>query len=302
MINLKRALVLSGGGCKGAFEIGALRYLISQQRLDFDLFCGTSVGAINAAFLSQAADSADLEKRVNTLAAQWMSIKGWREIYRPNHFGVLSVLFGISLFKPLGLERLVHSLITPQSLTTGKTLLIPAVALEDGELYFADSRKEADRFVMSRFVLASASIPLYFPPVLIRGKHWVDGGLRDLTPLSAILKEEPREVYIITTYPVSENLEPIFAPFDRFNNSFAVTKRILDILTAEIGSNDLKQIHKTNQNFPPRFRLGNTRTILIAPEQPLSKGSMSFAPKLIRDYYQLGQTAAATPKVFSGPG
>ncbi len=298
MVNLKRALVLSGGGCKGAFEIGALRHLIAQEQLDFDLFCGTSVGAINAAFLSQAVDSADLVKRVDTLASQWLAIKGWREIYRPNHFGVLSVLFGISLFKPLGLEHLVHSLITPQRLATGKTLLIPAVALEDGELYFADSRKEADRFVMSRFVLASASIPLYFPPVLIRGKHWVDGGLRDLTPLGAILKEEPREVYIVTTYPVSETLEPVFAPFDRFNNSFAVTKRILDILTAEIGSNDLKQIHKTNQDFLPRFYNGNTRTILIAPEQPLSKGSMSFAPKLIRDYYQLGQNAAATPIVF----
>ena len=46
---MKRALVLSGGGSKGAFEVGAIAHLINKK-VDFQLFTGTSVGALNAAF------------------------------------------------------------------------------------------------------------------------------------------------------------------------------------------------------------------------------------------------------------
>ena len=46
---MKRALVLSGGS-KGAFEVGAIA-IWSTKKLDFQLLTGTSVGALNAAFL-----------------------------------------------------------------------------------------------------------------------------------------------------------------------------------------------------------------------------------------------------------
>jgi len=44
----RRALVLSGGGSRGAFEVGVLQRLMREQQLDYDLLCGTSVGAITA--------------------------------------------------------------------------------------------------------------------------------------------------------------------------------------------------------------------------------------------------------------
>ena len=49
----RRALVLSGGGSKGAFEVGVLQRLMGDERADYDLLCGTSVGAINAAYIAQ---------------------------------------------------------------------------------------------------------------------------------------------------------------------------------------------------------------------------------------------------------
>jgi len=45
---MKRALVLSGGGARGAFQVGVMKYL-SEINWEPDLVCGTSVGAINAA-------------------------------------------------------------------------------------------------------------------------------------------------------------------------------------------------------------------------------------------------------------
>ncbi len=47
-----RALVLSGGGAKGAYEVGALKYLLLDKETQYDIICGVSVGALNASFLS----------------------------------------------------------------------------------------------------------------------------------------------------------------------------------------------------------------------------------------------------------
>ncbi len=293
-----RALVLSGGGGKGAFEVGALQYLIQQRQLEFDLFCGTSVGAINAAFLAQGANWSEQAERSAALSAKWLSFSGNRDIYRRNRFGLFNLLFGGALFRPVGLNRMIQSMIKPQSLMAGKRLMIPAVALEDGQLYFADSRKEADCHEMDRFVLASASIPVYFPPVEIRGKHWVDGGMRDLTPLSAVVNEYPDEIVVITTYPISSNLEPVFSPFRQVHNTLAVIKRIFDILSAEIGSNDLRVVKKVSQRFTSIWQPQGVRIVLIAPEQPLITGGLSFSPKLIREYFKLGGQAAMKPRIF----
>ena len=49
----KTALVLSGGGARGAFEAGVIREL--SKRKTFDIVCGTSIGAINAALTAQQA-------------------------------------------------------------------------------------------------------------------------------------------------------------------------------------------------------------------------------------------------------
>lgn len=59
-----KALVLSGGGARGAYEAGVARALTRSQ--SFDLFCGTSIGAINAAFLAAG--------RADRLESLWCSV------------------------------------------------------------------------------------------------------------------------------------------------------------------------------------------------------------------------------------
>ncbi|MBF0574025.1 MAG: patatin-like phospholipase family protein, partial [Desulfamplus sp.] len=44
---MKRALILSGGGSRGSFQVGVWRYLQEKQWYP-DMICGTSIGAINA--------------------------------------------------------------------------------------------------------------------------------------------------------------------------------------------------------------------------------------------------------------
>ncbi|HZH02813.1 MAG TPA: patatin-like phospholipase family protein, partial [Myxococcaceae bacterium] len=72
------ALVLSGGGARGAYEAGVIRYLREElpisvrARVRFDLLCGTSVGAINACFLAATADVP--EGQGAALTAMWSEL------------------------------------------------------------------------------------------------------------------------------------------------------------------------------------------------------------------------------------
>src|SRR6516225_5083589 len=71
------ALVLSGGGARGAYEAGVLRYLREDLAGDlggqvhFDIICGTSVGGIHACFVAGTADMADRQGRM--LVDRWES-------------------------------------------------------------------------------------------------------------------------------------------------------------------------------------------------------------------------------------
>jgi NTE family protein len=75
----RRAIVLSGGGARGAYEAGVLRYILDELprrtgvRPHFDIICGTSVGAIHACFLAATADETD--SRGDRLAAIWQNLK-----------------------------------------------------------------------------------------------------------------------------------------------------------------------------------------------------------------------------------
>lgn len=64
----KYSLVLEGGGARGAYQVGAIRAL-NELGYEFDTIVGTSIGALNAAFICQG-DIDKLEKLWNTLSFQ----------------------------------------------------------------------------------------------------------------------------------------------------------------------------------------------------------------------------------------
>ena len=72
------ALVLSGGGARGAYEVGVLRYILGQmtprlgEQARPSIFSGTSVGAINACAIAAHHDAADFG--VKLLADRWMQL------------------------------------------------------------------------------------------------------------------------------------------------------------------------------------------------------------------------------------
>ena len=87
-------LVLSGGGARAAYQVGVLKALMRLRREvgadagsnPFDVICGTSAGAINAAALACRAD--DAERAVQDLCAVWENFRA-EQVYRADSLGVI---------------------------------------------------------------------------------------------------------------------------------------------------------------------------------------------------------------------
>src|SRR5262245_31321191 len=96
---MRRALVLGGGGARGAFQVGMLDVLVREKGLDFDVIRGVSVGALNAAFLAQAptagGSQANLSKAVGELLRIWTTeIKGNKSVYTERIAGFAGLAAG----------------------------------------------------------------------------------------------------------------------------------------------------------------------------------------------------------------
>ena len=166
---LKRGLVVSGGGARGAFQLGALWYLVMKANCEFHAFAGVSVGALHAAVLAQATNLTELQREVGEIREFWLGIENDENVYRRRVFeyllgdklgGAVHFFFSESLYTAEPLSAALQKYLRRQS---NKTLLIGTVSLQDGEYrdFGADS-------VAHDHVLASATVPVLMPPVPIR--------------------------------------------------------------------------------------------------------------------------------------
>ena len=170
------ALVLSGGGIKGAHQAGAIWYLVNVLECDFSHFYGTSTGAVTAAFLSQARNHGELKALVNDLVKQYKEMKP-SDIVDEHFLGKLRILMppwlggtnGIYTFKPLA-TRLAKQ-IDPKRINE---LTVNSVSLQTGRMRLTVSENKAiaegaiEPESIIDFVLGSASIPIVVEPRKVR--------------------------------------------------------------------------------------------------------------------------------------
>ncbi|MGQ9458488.1 MAG: patatin-like phospholipase family protein [Anaerolineae bacterium] len=188
------AILLSGGGNRGALEAGALLALL-ERGIQPEMLIGTSAGALNAAFL---AVNPCLE-RAQELAEVWRNVKR-QEIFPGN---VLTALWRMARGKD-GLcndwNRLQFILrhLPAEIRTFGDIravqLYITATNLNTGQPYFfgedpSDSILDA--------LMASTALPPYFAPWPYKGWQYVDGGAVANVPMRWAVEKGARELYVI---------------------------------------------------------------------------------------------------------
>jgi NTE family protein len=224
----RMAMILSGGGARGAYEVGVLWYIFDDlTRLrgappPLDILSGTSVGAINACYL--AAHLADPVLGLRRLVELWSELQltrvlgfGMRQVIHLPRLAIGGGDEGRGLFDVRPMADLVQREISWRAVarclrrrqlralsvsctevSTGRTvvfmqtspdLVIPATS-PPRTLFRADH-------IGPHHALASAAIPLLFPAVKIDDELYLDGGLRQNTPIAPALRLGATHIFAI---------------------------------------------------------------------------------------------------------
>lgn len=233
----KTALVLSGGGAKGAFQLMAEKYAREVKGYSWDIIAGVSVGALNGAMLAM--------KKYDRLEHLWNNISN-DQVYT-GKMNLLNILWRLligarSIYGNEPLEKLIE-----QELAGGRydvLLRIGVVSLSTGkyEMLGPDDLPEHE---FRKAILASTAIPIIWPPTMINPARpdGVDGGLRNISPLGDVLDAEPDKIVIINCDP----RQPAAAT-EPLDNMLAIGKRALDLAMNEILITDIREFIRINNN------------------------------------------------------
>lgn len=202
--NAPRALILSGGGAKGAFEAGAVYHLVVHRGCDFKDFSGVSVGALNVAYLAQApvkGDSlANLQARALGLVELWRGIRGPKQVMKGRFLGLPRMLiFGTESLKDFTpLRKLIEREIKLDALLdSGREVRVGTVSFYDGTYreVTPDSKQLLAPVQFLDYIYASALVPVFGkmpriqeaesqPPDSRYWSQFTDGGVRHPTPIA----------------------------------------------------------------------------------------------------------------------
>ena len=189
---------LSGGGARGIVQLGIMQAMY-EHGIKPTIIAGTSMGAINGLFLAAGYTPREtyeiLLKNFDSKA-----IPFWRGV-RKGFQGLTQIFkqyIDVACFEDLDIPLYVSA----TNLNTGRNELVSR-----GNLLFD-------------YVIASASIPVIFPPYAINGHHYVDGGVSNNFPTRVLLGKCDKIIGIHVNHLAEE---------DGFRNMFAIIERIYRI-------------------------------------------------------------------------
>lgn len=254
----KTAFVLSGGASLGAIQAGMLRALY-ERGIRPDLIVGTSVGAVNGAFVASRPQS---PQTADELAEIWRGI-GRGDVFPLNPVTGFLGFFGASdhLVPDSSLRRLLADHLEFGRLQDAPIELhVIATDVLSGDEVRLSSGDALDA------VMASAAIPGVFPPVVWRDRELVDGGVANNAPITHALEMGASTVYVLPTGTACDLDEAPHGALGMLLHSMnlLVMRRLLieiDLLT------------------------DRAELIVLPPPCPLRVSSMDFgrADELIRD-------------------
>ena len=241
----KNALVISGGGAKGSFAVGILKYIIQNKpEMKFDIICGTSTGALVAPYAALRNVEA-LERIYTTMKTEDIILKGdiSKRVIQNNSLFDVSPL--VNVVKQNYPQNVFDSLMTSDTqvffasvcLQTAKVVHFSNKDMITTDGYEVIKLKDWDEMI--RAIIASADQPVFTPPIKIRStdaapRQYVDGGVREYAPIRAALDSGATNIYVVYLSPETEpevNKE--------YKNIFDILLRTLALFSDDVGENDV---------------------------------------------------------------
>ncbi len=278
----KTALVLSGGGVRGAYEVGLVQGIVEvlgrgpSDPAPFNIFTGAAVGALNTASLACHGHLGDL------------GVKRLRAVWEELRIGEILSLRGGPLRRfaarllgkraPRDLRRVGHAIIDPEplerniekamdwpalrrNLDSGRVhaVVLAALEIQNGRTHmFADlspgaafrpSRDPArlghHTQLTSAHVMASAAIPLVFPARRIGEHYFCDGGIRFNTPIAPAIRVGAERLCVVSLlHPAAEISGPVDP--EAFDNPLFLLGKLLNALLSDPIKYDLQVLQRFN--------------------------------------------------------
>lgn len=328
------ALSLSGGGSKGAYTVGVLKYLREVLAIeDYRILYGTSTGALIAAKLAAAMVTGNT-KHLTELEDIYRSVKTGDilKMRKKVAHAVGGEIGGFlnsaldnksSIYDSKPLQKLLGKYI-PDSIwgeiasNSEIEVGFATVNMKGGKAVLFTNRTHPDPKVLKAAMLASASMPIYMPPVTIGDQQYIDGGVVDYNPIEHVFTSPLTGVVnsVISISTAQELIEQRAEPKDIVD----ITARIVGMLIDGVHLEDLskaflfKAVQKLKELLPPDewqslvdemphylqervariTMVGDLPISRFSPQLPIEMDSLEFSQPAMSDLVDRGfkETAA----------
>ncbi len=301
------AVILPGGGARGAYQVGvlkALSELLPGRALPFPVIAGVSAGAINAGVL--ASHAGDFRHAVERLEHFWGSLRcervyrtGWgHNLVSGLHWLAAMTLGGLGVANPRSLldnrplAQLLERELQPEGIARSikqgslRALFVTASGYAtnravtfcqaggDFRPWRATRQAGLATRIDHRHLLASAALPLLFPAQCIGNEYYGDGGMRQTAPLEPALRAGSDRLLVIGTRDERPDPEP--EAVTSYPALGEIGGYLLDVIFMDHLSRDLERVERDNRTWaaiPEDHRaatgLRRVDTLLLRPSVDL---------------------------------
>jgi NTE family protein len=281
-----KALVISGGGSKGAFAGGLAEYLITVCHKDYKIFIGSSTGSLLVPLLS-IGEIGKLKKVFTTVTQDDIFnncpfiLKKSKGIYKTkiNHLGILQMfLEGKKTFGET--EKLKELIFNTISKTDFEKIRLNDVIITVSNLNTMTveykAAKDCSYSDFCEWVWASASLVPFMSLVTKNGFEYADGGMGNIVPIYQAIQKGATDLDIIVLKPneYSEKKLPV-------RNALDLTSRVFSFMLNQIVTDDLIIGRLEGQNKKIKLNF-------YYPAEELTTNSLIFDPVQMSKWWDYG--------------
>lgn len=290
----KRGLASSGGGAKGDFIIGVLSVISDPDYFPYRVIATNSTSTLIIPFLVH--DRLDKAKELYNEATN-KSIYRYDPINRNSKFRLLRFLLTLSvnIFRR---DYLVNHNLHSFLLKGLKQIDFKYKHASYPQMYAAVTnytKKRLEFFELHtqskhsfiKKAIASASVPILFPPIKIKGNYYYDGGIIESVPIQKLIDEGCNQIDIIISSPENEVIKS-WKP----KGLISIILQTIKILFGNIQKDDIKVGILAAKNSDVVLNFYYT-------PYKLTDNAMDFDNPKRKEWYDLGVEAAKHPKIIN---
>lgn len=268
-----RALVISGGGSKGAFAGGVAQYLIEEKNKKYDLFIGTSTGSLMITHLAlgkleelnEIYSNVDQNTIFSICPFRIRKFKGHQVVSINHRNTIRNFMRGSKTFgESHNLKRMIDERITDEYLKAAngseKKLLVTVSNLTRNRVEFK-SLEESSFDDFRDFIWASSNFVPFMSLLTKNNYEYADGGFANLVPIHEAIRQGATEIdaIILETEVPQLNRLPSRNPFDLITNLFNFMQIHIERFNVDIGRLEaINRDVKLNLYYTPTVLTTNT--------------------------------------------